>query len=372
MKVITVRDAKKVTIFHHNDSDGRASASIIYELHKKLGLSDDCFEFIEVDYAETLDVKNIDTKSLIYFVDYSFSGTENIKALESLINAECDIIWIDHHKSSHIIGNYYSNELRKIIVRSDVVRNIALSHCATVLCYMYAKMILNSIKSKSYNNTIRSYDTTDDIAEVLIDKLPLFIKYIDSWDTWKHNLPNTTEFNYGLVSMDLSPMDMIKTAVSSNNLTIFDDKVMCDRFTERCINAGKKIKQYLDVQNKKMIEDKGFEFYIAFNDRSYTCFAVNSNIASSTIFGDSINDYDIVVPFSYNGSVYKYSLYTAKDDVECDVIAKHLGSIDSLGGGGHKQAAGFQTHNLIIGKNSMVKIIKKRLGSGYKIKTEWW
>jgi nanoRNase/pAp phosphatase (c-di-AMP/oligoRNAs hydrolase) len=47
-----------------------------------------------------------------------------------------------------------------------------------------------------------------------------------------------------------------------------------------------------------------------------------------------------MMPFRYNGKFWVISLYTTKDNVDCSVLAKNRG------GGGHKQAAGFQVDNI--------------------------
>ena len=47
------------------------------------------------------------------------------------------------------------------------------------------------------------------------------------------------------------------------------------------------------------------------------------------------------MPFYFNGREWVYSLYTTKK-IDCSQIAKWYG------GGGHKQAAGFQTEKLIF------------------------
>jgi nanoRNase/pAp phosphatase (c-di-AMP/oligoRNAs hydrolase) len=49
--------------------------------------------------------------------------------------------------------------------------------------------------------------------------------------------------------------------------------------------------------------------------------------------------------FNFNGTSYKVSLYTEKDNIDCGKIAKYFG------GGGHRQAAGFITSNLNFLKN---------------------
>jgi nanoRNase/pAp phosphatase (c-di-AMP/oligoRNAs hydrolase) len=78
------------------------------------------------------------------------------------------------------------------------------------------------------------------------------------------------------------------------------------------------------------------------------------------MFGDRIKDYDIVIGFHYNGKQYIYSLYTSKDNINCADIAKKIGSISGLGGGGHTQAAGFQMYNRII-ENDCILHIKNKI-----------
>ena len=57
---------------------------------------------------------------------------------------------------------------------------------------------------------------------------------------------------------------------------------------------------------------------------------------------DSIHqdDYDILIPFSFDGHQWHYSLYSQTIDVS--EIAK------KYGGGGHKAASGFTWDNLLL------------------------
>lgn len=50
--------------------------------------------------------------------------------------------------------------------------------------------------------------------------------------------------------------------------------------------------------------------------------------------------HDVMMPFQYNGTFWTFSLYTTKPEIDCNEIAK------LYGGGGHKQAAGFQVDRL--------------------------
>ena len=60
------------------------------------------------------------------------------------------------------------------------------------------------------------------------------------------------------------------------------------------------------------------------------------------MFGDKIKEYDAVIPFYYINGKWKYSIFTEKDNVDCESIAKYYG------GGGHKKAAGWVIDDLIF------------------------
>jgi nanoRNase/pAp phosphatase (c-di-AMP/oligoRNAs hydrolase) len=55
-----------------------------------------------------------------------------------------------------------------------------------------------------------------------------------------------------------------------------------------------------------------------------------------------------MMPFQFNGKLWTVSLYTTKEHIDVSQIAK------KRGGGGHKQAAGFQVQkieDLLYGNN---------------------
>jgi oligoribonuclease NrnB/cAMP/cGMP phosphodiesterase (DHH superfamily) len=136
-----------------------------------------------------------------------------------------------------------------------------------------------------------------------------------------------------------------------------------NKFINIAINKGKVIKEYKDFENDVFCDEHGFECEIADhttngNSKYYRCFVVNRR-GNSTMFGDRINKYDIVIGFHYNGKQYTYSLYTSKEDINCAELAKKIGSVSGLGGGGHTQAAGFQMYERIIEDNCILHINNK-------------
>ena len=127
------------------------------------------------------------------------------------------------------------------------------------------------------------------------------------------------------------------------------------------ISAGKGICTYVDTNNMALLSKNGFEFNIDYFGKVYKCLAI-FQYGNSMVFGDKINDYDIVSLIRFNGSQYVYSLYSNKDDIDCSEIASTLGTIDGLGGGGHPGAAGFQAYSNIMHKDAIITVAKSLFG----------
>jgi oligoribonuclease NrnB/cAMP/cGMP phosphodiesterase (DHH superfamily) len=362
---------KAYHICHHTDEDGIASAAVIYEYLKivnKGNRKNIKFFFYKLDYTMDLNKvlpNNIPIEDEVYFVDYSFSKKQNIDFMINLANNGIKVIWIDHHKTSE--GLIYGEilESKSIYNHANIEYFVDTNYCATYLAYKYAYLKLNSDYKVDYLIFAGSGE---------LDYVPLYIKYVDSWDTWKHNMSYTTEFNYGMSTIKHGPTNLFSNIFrfNSENLNkLFsndkkDHKIIesyMNKFVNTAIAKGKVIKEYKDFENDVFCDEHGFECVIAdhtstIGTRYYRCFAVNRR-GNSTMFGDRVNKYDIVIGFHYNGKQYVYSLYTSKVDVDCEYLAKKLGSVSGLGGGGHTQAAGFQMYDRIIRDNSILHINNK-------------
>jgi oligoribonuclease NrnB/cAMP/cGMP phosphodiesterase (DHH superfamily) len=93
--------------------------------------------------------------------------------------------------------------------------------------------------------------------------------------------------------------------------------------------------QYRDNYYAGLI--KGWSFWVEFEGYKAICCNVGS--VSSQLFNSVKEDYDLMIPFVFDGKQWTVSLYTKKD-IDCSEIAK------KYGGGGHKKAAGFQCKEL--------------------------
>lgn len=323
---------KNILIVHHCDNDGYGAAAIIAH-----AIGKDKVDYIEASYEVPLKklIKNINYRA-IYFVDYSISTKENALFVIEL-NEVRDVIWIDHHKSSIDM----IEEMPKL---SEIYGYRVIGISGTGLSWIYAltHLALNVSGFKDYE--LRAIEArmeqvsdtytaiSKDMGNVFLRKLmcPKTLHLINRWDIWDVD-DRIIDFHYGL---DISGPDDL--------LSIFSSEEIDYQTQAKAIGDGAKICRYIKKEDKENCDKNGFELTINYEGEKYSCFALNTNHYSSLTFGDRMNEYDICMPFSYNGKCWRYSMYTIRKDIDCSIIAKSLG-----GGGGHPQAAGFSTSDLI-------------------------
>ena len=324
---------KTILIVHHCDNDGYGAAAIIAH-----AIGKDKVDYIEASYEVPLKklIKNTNYRA-IYFVDYSISTKENALFVMEL-NKERDVIWIDHHKSS-------IDMIEEMPELSELYGYRVIGISGTGLSWIYALNHLALNVSGFKDHELRAIEArmkqvsdtytaiSKDMGNVFLRKLmcPKTLHLINRWDIWDID-DRIIDFNYGL-DID-GPKDLLR---------VFESEEIDYQTQAKAINDGAKICRYIQKEDKENCDKNGFELTINYEGEKYSCFALNTNHYSSLTFGDRMNEFDICMPFSYNGKCWRYSMYTNKKSIDCSVIAKSLG-----GGGGHPQAAGFSTNNLIV------------------------
>ena len=313
----------KAYVYHHNDHDGIVAAGILYHLYLKHIRYYTDIEFIMIDYQKELNFDHINSNDKVYFLDYSFSNDTNLCRFTELIEriGNRNIVWIDHHKTSiGILDSYNINGIRDI------------SLCGAAWTYIYCNNYRHN-GNKYYNMSAEPYDISKEFHE---DKdIPKYLKYIDDYDCWKKIYPETNDFHYGLnISnpKDSSMHDLIYQLLS----------------IESVIQQGQAIQEYLKINDRDYhVNMYGFEYTLPEEHGGYKCFCLNRK-GNSLMFGDKVNEYDAVIPFYFVNGRWTYSMFTAKDNVDCSAVAK------SFGGGGHLKAAGWTSDELIFNKNNIV------------------
>lgn len=337
-----------ILILHHDDRDGYMSAAVIsYYLESNSAIQNSDFRIItkKVNYEQPIkdvfdtcvsDLKKENLNydfSKVYLVDYSISNDENAKEMIE-IDKNYDLIWIDHHQSSI---DYLTKFPKLNVIKG--VRIVGISGAG--LCWLY---YCKDVGVETICNLLKPYDTSlkenlqgvekvpIKVAEEILEfaKAPIFVLFTHRYDIFDLD-DDVLKFNYGYSKLDIEEM---KEFINPENR----DKAELEFKTY--IQNGEVIKDYLDYQNKKLVEEYGVEAtYIG--DREYKCIILNHTVFSSLVYGDTIKNYDFAVIYAIKKNTIRYSIYTVKDDVDVSIIAQ------KYNGGGHPKAAGFIMNKLL-------------------------
>jgi oligoribonuclease NrnB/cAMP/cGMP phosphodiesterase (DHH superfamily) len=239
----------------------------------------------------------------IYISDLSFSEKEK-HILLNLIKNSNNIIWNDHHDTSIKFEEKFSDELP----------------------------IIKGIRNKSGSGALNTWKSLFPYTEA-----PRIVKLVSDWDTFTLNYNESTSLMYGINSINKfkNPLsDAWRQLLENNKSNEFKMHSITDLIIE-----GNSIKRYLNIQYDEIIKNSA---YISEYEGT-ECLVINHPKATSLIFGEYYKKYPFVVVFSYDGSKYKYSLYS-NNKFDVSTIA------EKFGGGGHKGAAGFASDKLLFNK----------------------
>jgi len=288
--------------------DGRCAGSIVAQYENNYNKEN----FFEVDYVMELPLDKIQKDEKVYFVDYSFKK-DTVWQLEKILEKTKNIVWIDHHTSSLNLEKELSWTKEIEGIRKDKISGAGLT-------YMY-------------------------LMGSEFDNIPYPIKLVSDYDCWIYSFePNTTYFKIGIETEAYDALDDVWKVLfdhpSNHAFNISDNYKLSISLLNNLLGRGKLIKGFIDQDNEYYLSHFGYESELA----GHKCYVINRK-TNSWIFGNKINEYPFVVVWVFTGDKYSYSLFSTNKDVDCSKIA------ESLGGGGHKGAAGFSSDKLLVVKS---------------------
>lgn len=210
-----------VHILTHNDLDGYAAGYVVLEHFGK----ENC-DVVHLNYDKEPVIENFKMGDKVFITDYSLTN-EQYKMIMKLVG-EDNLIWCDHHITA--INRY--NEDENLYV--DGIRST--KYCGAVLTWCY----FHDIDTEEIND-ILTY-------EQFIEKVPLWLRLVDAWDTWKTDSPyrrNAELLNLAL-SSELSMDNISKIA---KDIKVYSANLL------KPLNAGKMYERYRD-QWSKQFRDK--------------------------------------------------------------------------------------------------------------------
>lgn len=288
-------------IYHEADLDGVMSAAIVKKYCKEKGEN---IDLIPYNYGK--EIPDVSKYDKVFVVDVSF-GERTVNLFQEWEDNNVDVVWIDHHKSAIDSAGNYANSIKG-------KRRAGTAACELTWEYLF-----------------------DDI------RIPMIVQLLSAYDVWDHDRfdwSDVLSFQYGMRGYCGLDPDTAKVAL---------EDIIDGYGVDEMISRGETIIEYIYEKNKGEVEMFSFEAEIA----GYKAICMNTTEFDSATF-ESIYDpsiYDLMMPFCWNGRFFRCSLYTTKEDLDCSAVARSA----SPGGGGHKQAAGFQ-----LPMEEMMEFLKTR------------
>lgn len=275
---------RKICIYHSRDLDGRCSAAIVRRKHPDV-------ELYPYDYGEAIDLEQF-RDALVFMVDIALQPFDRMITLAKL----CDLHWIDHHKTAI---EAYEQTTSRILGR----RRVGLAGCELTWAELFP-----DLPAPRAVTLLGRYDVWDRSDEELWDEMIL-------------------PFQYGLRAIDSSPSSTIWQELLSSSAS-------CDGW----IADGETILNYELQQHAELC--RADAFFVVFDGLRAVC--MNRRSCGSQLFESRWNhaEFDAMLSFGYDGKKWTVSLYTDKPGIDVGEVARRRG------GGGHKQAAGFQVERL--------------------------
>ena len=339
----------KVYILSHTDLDGYLSAGLVEFYYKKFIDKD-----VEVKHKSWTYGRNLPNLDYIkkhydkvFIVDLCPDPNEFM--LDLFKHFKDKLIWIDHH----IKPDVEFEEMFKLQYPGNFIKGLRADeeHCtsAALLTYKYFEA--------NYN------------AKCNINHIPTWLKYCSDFDCW--NKYDDTIWHSRIMPIYYALKGIITNPSLAYN---YIQKRYDSGYYYDTLHSNKK--EFYNYQTDSEIKEgqilykgilsiykaeanHGFErvLPIEMNGeyRTIRAWICNTQNRSSVIFEqmENIDDYDVFIPYHFNGEKYFYSMYTFKKDIKCNQISI-LDASDNhvlLTFNGHDDAAGANSENFAFPKS---------------------
>lgn len=279
---------RPLCIFHSKDHDGHCSAAVVrHKFHNA--------EFVGLDYGDKFPWNKIPGRDVI-MVDYSIGREDTLR----LGRKARSLVWIDHHK--------------------------------TAIAWATEEW---SAKGRNCKWALDQKSAACELAWLYLfpnETMPRFVHYIGRYDIWDHTDPNVVWFHHGLLGRLTNPeLDAEKAANTWNAL------FSLDQFTDQLVAEGKILKYASRTMNLVYARASCFETTLL----GFPAVAIN-RAGGSELFEGVFDPakHKLMVAFNWRNGLWDFSLRSVGELDVSEIAARFHG------GGGHKNAAGFQTDTL--------------------------
>lgn len=273
-------------IFHHDDHDGLMSGAIAL---RKYGPE---AELYKIHHGITFPFEVIDPGETVVIVDFAVNDGGG---LERLCQITDNVIWIDHHISA-------IERDREVVERYRVDGLLEIGRAACVLAWEYF---------------------------FPGEQLPLAVALVGDHDVWTFAYGDQTRFfQAGLYLHKAEAEDPFWQQ-------LLDEGGDGGALLAEICREGATVRRFQQLKDASDIRRFGYETDFA----GFRCVACNVK-SNSYLFSSLEYRYPVMISYAFDGTAWKCSLFTERDDIDVSKIAARFG------GGGHAQAAGFRVEQL--------------------------
>ena len=284
-------EKRTILIYYHDDNDGSCAAAVATNYYDKNEFS---IKFVAINYGkESWTEEEINEAEKVWLVDFSSDRMEDfVKTCGS------KLIWIDHHRTA-------MEKFPELWGSSNIPGIRSLEKAACVLTWEYTH--------------------PENISP------PPAVAYIGDKDMWTFEYPDTRAFSAGFSLMVKTPDDPVWDVLLG---------LEYEETVNKMISIGELL---LEAQKYKL--QKAFDRGVDFTFHNWRARLVNTtgNISELGEFIYKKPEYDIAVMWQAVEDMVVFSLRSDSgnpNSPDCAEIAQQYG------GGGHKNAAGFQKKNM--------------------------
>lgn len=396
-------------IYHHNDGDGYAAATVVamqycqivpFDETPKEGVStlvamDESVHLIPSNFNKDMDFSMIEKGDVIYMLDYTSSRKNDIEAINELwqkFGTDIRYIHIDHHKSALTVIERCPG-LRNYLKESDgggIFPTEDFDQAGCMLAYV-AKEIGVSMFSMLFKWYFfkESIPMNIDIKEkfaIIEENAPTWLQYAGDHDIYAGKyMPSHIfaegafyEGGYNVYTNIHNPNSFLNLMVlweaeikKNAPFHVDPSSPEMDLQTKRLIEYGAQIKSIIEEHYRKHLKH-AFEIYVYLdlskefldptdemkfpydeNGRYHASGKIlcMNELGNSDAFLEMFEEYDAVILFDFDGSLVKYSIYSKKSsDFRCNALGIWGCKVFDISGGGHNHAAGFYTDDILFKK----------------------
>lgn len=292
-------------ILHHNDPDGYCAAWLIQEYIESVdehGWADR----MEITYGRPLP-EDMFKADRVYILDFSLD-MDNMRKLVESVGVE-NIVWIDHHESAIKKCGGFEHDIPGI-------RNADFAACHLAYAYVYAQ---------------RAGQPLNVFSTDWLRCMPPYVRLVGDYDCWLWKKPEypvaeaekVEAFHYGL------------NAFCWKNPVFWQGFCSGATREEHVMGKGRVIKEAYERMYQSRIESSAWESSVDIDGKAVKMLLLNSSGGSSIWEGSDVKEkYDVVASYVHTPRGFRFSLRSVDTGLALKVA-------ESMGGGGHADAAGF-------------------------------